>query len=46
MIKLPDEIEEVYRVKLEAKGDIAEVGLQDLVPLGMYYRHVYYIYIH
>ncbi|KAK2584135.1 hypothetical protein KPH14_006569 [Odynerus spinipes] len=33
VIKLPDEAEELYRVKLEAKGDIAEVGLQDLVPL-------------
>ncbi|KAF7403667.1 hypothetical protein HZH68_006461 [Vespula germanica] len=33
VIKLPDEIEEVFRVKLEAKGDIAEVALQDLVPL-------------
>ncbi|XP_043500438.1 zinc finger CCCH-type with G patch domain-containing protein [Polistes fuscatus] len=33
VIKMPDEVEEVVRVKLEAKGDIAEIGLQDLVPL-------------
>ncbi|KAI4501267.1 hypothetical protein M0802_003640 [Mischocyttarus mexicanus] len=33
VIKMPDDVEEVVRVKLEAKGDIAEIGLQDLVPL-------------
>lgn len=33
IIKLPEETEEPFRVKLEAKGDIVEVGLQDLVPL-------------
>lgn len=34
IIKLPDEAEKLFRVRFEAKGNIAEVGLQDLVPLG------------
>lgn len=34
VLKLPDKDGDVFRIKFEASGNIAEICLQDILPLG------------
>lgn len=36
ILKMPEKEGDVFRIKFEANGNIAEVSLQDLLPLGTY----------
>lgn len=37
VLKMPEKEGDVFRIKFEANGNIVEVSLQDLLPLGMYF---------
>lgn len=36
VLKMPEKEGDVFRIKFEANGNIVEVFLQDLLPLGTY----------